>query len=474
MRTPSVFHRDTGGEQPYWNVGPFKVRLPGVHYPLELVEAIQILIMFVVGLGMIPLLQQYMGMSYEVALTLVVVMMALFMLPTLLGVPFVPGWITPAIPLVLVFLEDYEPGPEAVKAMVAVQLLVTAIFLFLGVTKMATRLVKIMPVSIKSGIILGAGIAAILGEIEEGGRFVATPWSIGVGGAVIAYTMFSASFKGLYRRSRVAALIANYGLVPGTLVAIGVGWTIGEYPTPDIEWGITPLALDGLWESLPFTVGFPGPDILLAALPTAVIAYVIAYGDLIVGTTLVEESNKSRTDEYVEIDPDRVHLVTGLRNLLHSFFAPSPGQAGPIWTALTANVCARWAFGRKAMESIYSGAGTIFVVGFAAMFLLPLVTLFQPVLPIALSLALLSTGYVCLMVGMQQLKTPEQQAVAGITGVVIAAQGAEWGLGVGVILHVLVERTTLFGTKREAPPAPVTPEAEVEVAPPAMKTMETL
>jgi hypothetical protein len=435
-------------------VGPIKIRLPLVHYPLELVEAIQALIMFVVGLALIPLLQQFLGVSFEAALAFVIVFMATALLPTLFGVPFTPGWITPAIPLVILYLSKFEPGVEAAQALVALHLLVAAIFLFLGVTKLAGRLVKVIPASVKGGIIIGAGIAAIVGEIREGGRFLATPFAIGIGTAVIIVTLFSVAFKALYVRSRIAASIANYGLVPGMLIAAGVGWAVGEIPRPDIQGGFSKPAWGEMWELLPFSTGFPAPEMFLAALPTAIIAYIIAYGDIVVGTAIVEA--ESREDEYIDINQDRVHVVTGIRNLLHGLFNPNPGQGGPIWTALVASVAARYAFGRKAMESIYSGTGTFYLVAFAAMFIAPLVTFFQPTLPVALSLTLLITGYLCLMIGMQQVKTGEQMAVAGITGVVLATHGAEYGLATGIILYFLVERASLFP---KATPEPQDQEA---------------
>lgn len=92
-----VFKRANGAEQPYWPCGPFKVRLPFIHYRWETAEMLQALIMFVVSLGMIPLLEKFLGLPYDVALAYVVVCGIGFMLPALLGVPMVPGWITPAM-----------------------------------------------------------------------------------------------------------------------------------------------------------------------------------------------------------------------------------------------------------------------------------------------------------------------------------------------------------------------------------------
>ncbi|MDZ7853212.1 MAG: hypothetical protein U5L98_11360 [Halomonas sp.] len=72
------------------------------------------------------------------------------------------------------------------------------------------------------------------------------------------------------------------------------------------------------------------------------------------------------------------------------------------------------------MDTIYSGAGVFWIVGFLALFMLPLVTLFKPVLPIALSITLLITGYLCITVAVEQVKDATAMGVAGIMGVVLA------------------------------------------------------
>ena len=188
----------------------------------------------------------------------------------------------------------------------------------------------------------------------------------------------------------------------------------------------------------------------MKAIPTAIIAYIIAFGDVIVGTTLVEAScEESRTDEKVDIDVDRIHLVTGIRNILHAFFAPYPGLAGPIWTAVTATVADRYRQGRTAMDSIFSGSGTFWVSGFIALFILPLVSFFKPFLPIGLSLTMVVTGYLCIITAFKQIKEPLQLGVAGTMAIVLAMHGAAWGLGVGVVLHIFLESRFKLG--KEAP-----------------------
>ncbi|MGV8843911.1 MAG: xanthine/uracil/vitamin C permease [Pseudomonas sp.] len=439
-----LLKRKDGDEQPFWPLGPFKVRLPFVHYRWETAEMLQALIMFVVSLAMIPLLEKYLGLPYDVALAYVVICGIGFMLPALLGVPFVPGWITPGIPVVLLFLGDFEPGPEAIQALFALQFMVFLIFLILGITRLGSALVRIIPNSMKGGIIIGAGIAALMGEISTGGRLANTPVSLVLGSLVCLYLMFSVSFKGLTERLPWVRKIVNYGMVPGMLIAIFVGIAVGEYKMPDVRWGVTMPAFDQLWNYLPFGIGFPGAKVFMLAVPTAVIAYIIAFGDIIVGQSLMKRADELRPDEVIDINIDRVHLVTALRNALHAFFAPYPGLAGPIWTAVAATMAERYKYGRNAMESIYSGAGTFWITGFIALFALPLVSFFQPVLPVALSLTLILTGYICLMVGFEQLNNNTERGVAGTMGVVLAVYGAGWGLAAGAALYIMIERTHIL------------------------------
>lgn len=434
-----LLKRKHGEEQPYWPAGPFKIRLPFIHYRWEIPETIQALVMFVIAMGMIPLLEQYLGLPYEVALAFVVVCGIGFMLPTLLGVPFVPGWITPAIPVVLLYLSDYEPGPDAIRALVALQLVVAFIFLFMAITRLGSKLVNNIPSSIKAGILLGAGIAAISGEISEGGRLYSTPISLGIGGLVTAYVLFSLSFRDWTEKHRWAKLIAGYGMVPGMLLTMAIGWGLAEYPLPQVEWGVNVPDFAGIWAYLPFSVGFPGLELLMLAIPTAIIAYIIAFGDIIVGQSLIKRVDHLRPDEKIEVNVDRVHLVTGIRNVIHSFFAPYPGLAGPLFTGVMATIAERYRYGRKAMDSIYSGASVFWIVGFIALFLLPLVTMFRPVLPIALSITLLITGYLCIAVAVEQIDNATSMGVAGIMGVVLATHGAAWGLGVGLVLYFMIE-----------------------------------
>lgn len=382
-------------------------------------------------------------MPYDAALAFCVVAGLMYLLPSLLGVPLVPGWITPAIPVVLLYLQAFEPGPQAVQAMFVLQIEVFLIFIVLGLTGFGNRLVSFIPNSLKAGIIIGAGIAALMGEIKVGGRVEATPVSLIIGAIISAYVLFSVSFKDKIQNNRLAKMFANLGMISGMLIAMVIGWIIGEYPLPNIEWGITQPNFGLMTDYLIFNVGMPDISVFLLAFPTAMIAYVIAFGDILVGKALSERVDSIRPDEKIETNITRIHVVTGIRNGVHALFAPWPGLAGPIWTAAHATLAERYALGRKAMDSIYSGGGTFWWTGLIAIFMLPLVTLFKPVLPIALSLTLLLTAYICIMVGIEQLKNSAERGVAGIVAVTLAmpaAQSTIYAIIIGIVLYVLLER----------------------------------
>ncbi len=76
------------------------------------------------------------------------------------------------------------------------------------------------------------------------------------------------------------------------------------------------------------------------------------------------------------------------------------------------------------MDSIYSGGGTLHIACTLALFILPVITFFQPFQPLALSVTMLATAYVCIQVGLEQLKSTVETGVAGVVAVVLALHGA--------------------------------------------------
>lgn len=437
----SIYKREYGAEQPYWPLGPFQVRLPVVHYKLETAEIVQGIIMVVISIAIIPHLEEHAGIPYEIALAINFIAYGFGnLLPVLLGTPYVSGWITPALPLVATYLGDFEPGMESIQALIALNIIVFAIFFILGITKTGSKILRYVPNSMQAGIILGAGIAALMGEIGEGGTVLEAPIAMIAAALLTVYFMFSQSFEQMTKRFKFAKITSNYGIVPALTAAIAVAFVTQEFPRPNVQWGITWPDFAGLWQYSPFVAGFPAAEIFIAAIPTAIISYIIAYGDIIVGTTLTSRADKVREDEKIDYNIDRLHLITAIRNLNMALFAPSPGQGGPIWTAVQATVSARYGHGRKAMDSFYGGAGSLHLACGLALFILPVISFFQPYQSLALSVTMLATAYVCIQVGLEQLKSIVEAGVAGVVAVVLALHGAVFALLVGAILYLLVEK----------------------------------
>lgn len=79
--------RQPGEESPYFALGPFKIRLPFLHYRFELPDYLQGLLMCAVDLAAIPLMTELLGMPFEAALAIVMLNGLLYLVHHLLGDP---------------------------------------------------------------------------------------------------------------------------------------------------------------------------------------------------------------------------------------------------------------------------------------------------------------------------------------------------------------------------------------------------
>ena len=157
-------HRAEGAEQPSIKLGMFRIRIPFVHAPWELPEMIQAMVVFVTGVSAVAYLQDIFGLPFSVALSIVCIHELLYVFQNIVGDPIVGGWITPAIPLVTTWLLSFQNTTERIQALVMLQLILGLLYLILGVTGLASRLVHKVPVSVKAGILIGAGFSAVIGK----------------------------------------------------------------------------------------------------------------------------------------------------------------------------------------------------------------------------------------------------------------------------------------------------------------------
>lgn len=436
-----------GKEQPYIKAGPFKVRFPFVHYRFEVADFVQGLLMCAVCLGAIPLLQDNLGMPFEVALAIVILNGFLYTWHTFLGDPVVPGWITPAIPLLVAYCLTFPEGTERMQALVAFEITLGIFSILLGITGLAGRLIKLVPSAIKSGIILGSGVYAVYMIFVGGGKFDAMPITTTICLVVTFYLLFSTGFKKLSMRSKFWGWFSNLGILPAILVAVIVaplvmetpGATFFERMFSQFEWGFSRPDFATLWTDwVPWgTLGWPSTMKFVNAIPTVLAIYIVLFGDVVQSKALVRDADVARPDEKIDYNPNRAHLIFGIRNTVMGCMGPDITMCGPLWAAMQVVVCERYKRGPKSMQSIFGGAASFRFGTFTGYWLLPIVTLVRPILSVALALTLVVQGFVSVRIGVQESRSFRDLGIAGVIAGVILARGSAWGLAVGIVACLL-------------------------------------
>lgn len=444
--------RAHGEEQPYIPLGIFKVRLPFLHWKWSYPEMFQAMVAFVTGAAAIPYLQDLFGMSFEMALAIVLVHEILYLVNNILGDPVIGGWVTPALPLVVVFLLQYQ-GVDRIHALISLELLLAFFFIVLGLTGLAERLVNLCPRSLRAGILVGSSFAACLGNygfksLEQGGNgFWANPISFSIGVLMALFLIFSYGFgKRKYAsKSRIVRWLSQMGFVPALLFAGIVGMIVGEISLPTFDFNsiiFNPLPhWKEIYETFTiFGLGLPPLRILAATIPIAVACYLIAFGDLVSATAMVKQAQEYRPDEKIDMSVNRTHLCCGIRNLVEGLFTPTCTLAGPIWSAMTITVTERYKSGRENMDSLFDGTCTFNTTKAICHLILPAVFLVRPMLPLAMELTWMIQAFGCFYIGTNMCRTNVERGVAGLTGGAIAVcPNPSIGLMIGIVLCVVME-----------------------------------
>lgn len=449
--------RKEGEEQPHIPAGLFKIRIPFYHWKWSWPEGIQGFALVAVALAAVGFIQQGIGASTQVAVLMVFIFSMLYMLHPTLGDSVFPGWITAGIPLVIQFLLTFDYGVDRVHALIALQLIVAFLFIFLGLAGLAKVINTLVPVSVRGGILVGAAIAAVMRVVGSNSELFsytetrpAIPISGIVGILVCMIILYSLKFAPFKNKNFFTRLISKSGMLVGLIVAMVIGIIIGELPLPQIEWGISPMPFGELFSNFTiFGIGFPGFGHFLAAAPLAVLLYLIAFGEIVVTETVIKEAGEVRKDEIVDYNINRTNVIIGMRNAILAFIAPYVPMAGPNWIGGTVSTAERYKQGKHAMNSFHDGISSFILAMGVASLALPLVSLLEPVFPIAMLITMLLTGFACGYVAMNMVKTREDQGIALIMGVVIFAQNAAIGLVTGVVLHLLIN-----AWKKRKPPRP--------------------
>jgi hypothetical protein len=435
----SIFKRKKGGVQPGLNWGGvFTLRIPGVHHSLSWPEVIQGgLLSVAVGGAVAPLMMRFFDMPFEVAWAAVFAIIFWCWAGTLLfGEPYNPGWITPSLPLTIVFLGAYTPGIEAIHAMTAITLIVIVIFLFFGITGLGRKFFDLVPTELRAAIIMGAAIAAFNSEFA---RLALFPKTLPIVWGVLFLLMYSVWYTKIKLQSKSLTLISAFAMILGIFSAAIAGPIFGEITFGTIGWGISVPEFGTLIKTAtPMFIGLPPLEMFMAALPLAFAIYIIAFGDLIVGEALLAEAQEARAeDERIILNTNRSHLSSAFRNIGHLLTGgPFIPLHGFIWTGPTVFVFQRYK--EKGIDSVYDGGGNFFFLGLILLFFTPVVNIMLPLLPIALSVTLILTGFACAHVAMDLVKTKTGQGYALFVGIILATFGPTWGLIIGVVLYALL------------------------------------
>ncbi len=444
-------------ELPGWRWGPFTFRLPFYHTRFYWQEALQgFFVAAATGLALIPIMTGAFGLSFEEAVAVSMLHSILIGSALILfGEPYAPGWVTPALPLVLTFvLTGYDDPVTRFQAMTALSLNFAVLLVLLGITGLGKKLVLWLPDTLKAGIILGAAIAAVqrvfVGDGSQPALLSHQPVSIMLACAVCLIFSFSLPMQKLKERHKLIALVAALGLLPGFFIAAVVGPMVGEI-SYNIQWGILiPPVGDAFAKMSPFAIGWPSWDMYIKAIPLAIITYVILFGDIVTGNEVIRDGLSKRHDEHVDINPTRTHLSVGIRNALLGLFAPFFPTQGAMWTGVQVIIVQRWAQGKEAMNSLHSGLISYYLMGIPLLFFLkPLLTGLQPLLYVALALTLMLTAFACAYVAMSIPRNNTARGTVLVIGAGLAFFDPWTGLGLGVLATLL-----MVGWDRNPDPIP--------------------
>ena len=398
--------------------GPFTLRIPFIHLNLRAGEFFQgMVISGATAFAAVPIAMG-LGLTFEEGVALSFIAGTLIGAgPIFFGEPMAPGWVTPAVPIVIAafaakgqFTGVYDP--DIFKFMAAMCIEFTLLLFVMGITGWGKKLIEIIPNGLKAGIILGAALAAFYQVfVTDLDKLMVQPVSMVLAISLCVITTFSEPFKKLALKNNFFRIIGSLGLLPGFVLAALVAFLLNEV-TFDIEWGFRiPDVISLFNRTSPLAIGFPSLDMYIEALPLVIIGYTLLFGDLITGTEVLNDAQTQRPDEPLDVDLDRSHLSVAMRNFLGLLVNPFFPTQGALWTGVHVVVAERWKKGPKEMPSIFDGLGSYYLMGIPFLYVtLPFITLMKPLMQMALTLTLILTGFACAYVAMAIPKKNSEMA----------------------------------------------------------------
>lgn len=435
----ALLKREFGGIQPCWKVGLFRIRLPFIHFRISPPEVVTGLMNACTSYGALAVLISTLGLDPQVAWALVVFETGMYTLNWVLGEPSICGWITPAMSIIVVFLESLDPGVARLQMLTAIELELAIMFIILGFTGLSKKLNTMIPPAVKAGIVLGAGVNAIYVRLVAGGA-VDTVTVGCVGGLVVVFMlMFSRRVRKYMETNRFVAILGNYSFLWAVLALLVLGGAAGEFQFNFSGEIIRVPDFMSLFATVsPLFIGFAtDPMVWVNALPYAVMAWIIAYGDFV---TVQQLGLKAvRDDEYIEFDPNRTNVICGIRNLMLALLAPYPALAGPLSAPYCVATYARYKqSGRQGMDSIYDGSGTNLIFTVIGLFVYPLYEASLAASAALLVVVLCIQGWLCAVIAFDLVRDEMDKGMAGMIAGFVLARGGGVGFVVGVIFYLLM------------------------------------
>ena len=426
--------------------GPFTARIPFIHIKFRGAEFFQgLVIAGATAFAAVPIAMG-LGLTFEEGVALSFIAGTLIGAgPIFFGEPMAPGWVTPAVPIVIAafaakgqFNGVYDP--EVFKLMAAMCIEFTLLLFIMGITGWGKKLIQIIPNGLKAGIILGAALAAFYQVfITDIDKLMMQPISMIVAISLCVITTFSDPFKKLALNNIFFKKLGSLGLLPGFVIAGIVAFLLNEV-TFSIEWGFKiPEVVSLFNRTSPLAIGFPSLDMYLEAIPLVIIAYTLLFGDLITATEVLNDAQVKRPDEPLDVNVDRSHLSIAFRNFIGVLINPFFPTQGALWTGVHVVIVERWKKGFKEMPSIFDGLGSYYLMAIPFLYVtLPFITLMKPLMQMALTLTLILTGFACSYVAMAIPKKNSEMASALLIAVFITFFSAWVGLLIGIILSIFV------------------------------------
>ena len=146
--------------------GPFTLRIPFIHLRFRAGEFFQgMVISGATAFAAVPIAMG-LGLTFEEGVALSFIAGTLIGAgPIFFGEPMAPGWVTPAVPIVIAafaakgqFNGVYDPAVFQFMAAMCIEF--TLLLFIMGITGWGKKLIEIIPNGLKAGIILGAALAA--------------------------------------------------------------------------------------------------------------------------------------------------------------------------------------------------------------------------------------------------------------------------------------------------------------------------